>query len=501
MIKRAAFFLVAAAVLLLQVQALFSQETAAETKQPVYVVPISGTIDQGLTVFLRRSIEKAKADQAKLLVFDIDTFGGRVDSALEIASLIGSLADIDTVAYVGLNPEGTSVSWSAGALIAMSTNRTYMAPGTSMGAAAPVIQSAEGGSQMADEKTVSAVRTQMAALAEKNGYPRAIALAMVDMDVELVEATVDGELRAVTRDELEALKRNSEQEITEGSVISETGKLLSLTAQQMERYGVSSGTVGSLDGLLSAELDPQSPSDYRIVETAPSQADRAVRVLTGGAVTSLLILIGIIGMFIEISSPGFGVPGAIGLAAFAALFAGNVLLGTVGSVELLLFVLGIALIIIEIFVIPGFGVAGISGLAMMAIGLVLSMQDFVIPSFSWQWDLLGKNVLIVLGNMIAGFVAFGVLAFLVPKYTPFRRLTLSLNQESSQGYTSQDEDFVQKYSGKKGIAVTTLRPSGKAEIEDEVVQVVTTGEFLEKDTPVEVTQVSGNRIVVKRSKR
>ncbi|MDA3833244.1 MAG: hypothetical protein PF495_07585 [Spirochaetales bacterium] len=212
---------------------LFPQKTESSPSiRPVYVIPITGEIDQGLTVFLRRSIEKAKADNAVRIIFDIDTFGGRVDSALQITTLIGSLNDIATIAYVGLNPDGSAVSWSAGALIAFSTDRIYMAPGTSMGAAAPVIQSTEGGTQFADEKTVSAVRTQMAALAEKNGYPKAIALSMVDMDIELLEILENGEVRAMTRNEYETLLRNAPETraVAEGRTISAKGKLLSLTA-------------------------------------------------------------------------------------------------------------------------------------------------------------------------------------------------------------------------------------------------------------------------------
>ncbi|MCF7940574.1 MAG: nodulation protein NfeD [Spirochaetia bacterium] len=465
---------------------------------PVYVIPITGEIDQGLTVFLRRSIEKAKNEQAPYIIFDIDTFGGRVDAALQITTLIGSLSEVTTIAYVGLHAEGSAVSWSAGALIAFAADRIYAAPGTSMGAAAPVMQTAEGTMETADEKAVSAIRTQMASLAEKNGYPPALALAMVDKDVEVIEVLTERGIEPMVRSDFETLVRNAPegQEITEGRIISAEGKLLSLTAEQLFTYGVSAGTVSTVADLLERE----GVQRYTLVRLAPSAADDAVRLLTGNVVTSLLILIGIIALFMEISSPGFGFPGAIALAAFAALFTGNILLGTVGSLELLFFVIGIALLIIEIFVIPGFGVVGISGIALMTLGLVLSMQDFVIPTFSWQWDLLGKHVLLVLGNLIAGFFIFGVLAFLVPKYTPFKRLTLSHSQETSMGYTSQESSESVRYLGKEGIALTTLRPSGKAEIGDEVVQVMTSGEFIEQGAPLSVSEVNGNRIVVRRRK-
>jgi membrane-bound serine protease (ClpP class) len=472
-----------------------AEEHSAADSSPVHVIPVEGEIDRSLMVFLRRSIDSARQDGARHIIFTIDTFGGRVDSALQIASLIGSLNDITTIAYVGLEPEGTSVSWSAGALIAFSADRIYMAPGTSMGSASPIIQSAEG-TVPADEKTVSAVRTQMAALAEKNNYPKAVALAMVDSDMELLEVYREDEVMLMTRSEFDSIVRaDPDSPLREGPVVSERGKLLALTAGELERYGVSSGTLGSEQEVIT---DLGLSGGGVTVYNEPTSADRAVTLLTGSAVTSILILIGIIGLFIEISSPGFGVPGAAALVSFSILFAGNALLGTVGSAELLIFVLGIALLVIEIFLIPGFGIAGISGIALMIAGLVLSMQDFIVPTFSWEWDLLGRNVLLVAGNIVAGFIAVGVLAFLVPKYTPFKRLTLTLNQDAGEGYTAQEASTEQTYLGKSGTAVTNLRPSGKAEFEGEVLQVETSGDYIEKGAAVIIAAVNGNRIQVRR---
>ena len=474
---------------------IFVSISAHADVRPVYVIPIRGEINPSLTVFLRRSIETARKEDASHIVFDIDTFGGRVDSALQIANLIGSLGDITTVAYVMIHPDGTGVSWSAGALISFASDAIYMAPGTSMGAAAPVLQSPEG-MTLADEKTVSAVRTQMAALAEKNGYERAIALAMVDQDLEILEVTVNGRVRVLTRAEFETLLRRAGDDdvIDEGPVVSESGKLLTLTAGEMERYAVSSGTVSTRRELFDA-LDV---SDARIVDLQPSTADEIVAALTGAGFTSLLILAGILALFMEITSPGFGVPGTVAILCFAIIFSSNFLLGTVGSVELLLFVVGVVLLVLEIFIIPGFGVAGISGIAMIAISLILSMQDFVLPTFQWEWDQFHRNVLLVIGNIVGAFLAFGAVAYFMPKFQFFNRIALATAQSSADGYSVQSETESETLAGLTGVTVTTLRPSGKAEIGDDILQVESEGEFIDADTSIKVIAVNGNRVIVRR---
>ncbi len=471
---------------------------AEDGSPPVFVIPIQGEINPSLVVFLRRATDRAVEEGASHIVFDIDTFGGRVDSALQITTLIGSLTGIETIAFVPVRAEGSGVSWSAGALISFATDAIYMAPGTSMGSAAPVVQGPDGTAQQADEKTVSAVRTQMAALAEKNGYPVAIARAMVDYDVEVVEVLVDGEPVAVDASEQEAFVRDAEArggEVEVGRTISAEGKLLSLTAGEMERYDVSSGVVSSIDGVLEAVGAPGA----QVVRLEPSSADQAVSVLTSAGVTSLLILVGLIALFVEITSPGFGVPGAIGILAFAVIFTANGLLGRVGSIELLLFLVGTILLVLEIFVIPGFGIAGISGIALVAVSLILSLQNFVVPTFEWEWQAFHRNVLIVVGNILGALIAVGVLAHFVPRFRFFSRLVLAEAQETSAGYTVQEESQSASYLGMRGVTVTTLRPSGKAAFDEETLVVESEGEFIDPGTPVQIVSVNGNRVVVRRA--
>jgi membrane-bound serine protease (ClpP class) len=462
-----------------------------------YVIPIEGEIDRALMIFIRRGIQEAERTGASTIIFRIDTFGGRVDSALQIATLIGGQDEIETIAYVPATPEGTGVSWSAGALISFSSDRIYMAPGTSMGAAAPVFQSQQG-MEMAPEKTVSAVRTQMAALAEKNGYPKGIALAMVDMDVELLEVYLDGRLEVTTATDLPDVERRAaEQNLTleKGKVISPQGKLLTLTAGEAERYGVSSATPGDLDALYDL-LGIPAASVQTLELSAP---DRVVSVITGAAVTSLLVLVGLAALYLEITSPGFGVPGTIAIIAFLIIFLGGAMLGTVGSLEIILFLLGVVLLVVEIFLIPGFGVTGVSGIVLMIAALVLSRQEFVIPRVPWQWDILLRNLRNVGFGFVGSLVLLVFLLRIFPRTPGLKRLILESSQDTLAGYTVQTAESSALLTGRRGTAVTSLRPAGKAEFEGEVLVVETDGDFVEAGQPVEVIEVSGNRIVVRKA--
>jgi membrane-bound serine protease (ClpP class) len=506
-----------------------------------YIVPIHGEINPSRMIFVRRGIEKAEADGADFIIFDIDTFGGRVDSALKIATLIGAARSATTVAFIPAAAESTGVSWSAGALISLACNRIYMAPGTSIGAAAPVYQT-QTGMEMAEEKTVSAVRAQMAALAEKNGYPKAVAYAMVDLDVELVEIYLGDELILTSVDELPDFERQSERTgiaHEQGKTVSRSGKLLTLTAGEMFHYGISSGTVYDTDELL--DLLGASPGD--VIRLDETFADRAAGFVTGAVVTGLLVLIGLVTLYMEVTSPGFGVPGTIAIICFAVVFLGGALLGTVGSLELLLFLAGIILLIVEIFLIPGFGITGISGIVLIAVALVLSRQEFIWPEFTWEWDLFKRNLLIFGGSVVASVVFFGVIIRLFPHLPLFSRLILANPDESgtsvlgrySAAKTNRSRHGREAVAdsrteadnplpgvplpgvpqpgslrpgapragprlpgaGQRGVAVTILRPVGKAEFDGEVYEVKSDGEFVGEGAEIEIIEVYGNQILVK----
>lgn len=472
-----------------------------------HLIPIKGDIEPSLAAFVRREATSALDADASFLVFEIDTFGGRVDTALQITSFIGSIKKAKTVAWIRGGSGSMGVSWSAGALIAMSCSEIYMAEGTSIGAAAPVTIGADGKPESAGEKTTSAVRSQMAALAEKNGYPSAIALAMVDADVELWEATVSGQVKALTSVELERLEKEKGSEVVRGAIICAKGKLLSLTAGEAARYGLSRGTADEIPSLLAA-----LGAEGEAVETEISLADRLVAVLVSGPAQALLILVGLVALFLEINTPGFGIPGAIAIVSFLGVFGANALLGSVGSFELILFLLGVGLLAVEIFVTPGFGVVGVSGLLSIGAALVFSMQDFVVPDAAWEWELFGRNLLVVAFGIAAAVVGIAAIALAGPKLRMFDRLTLKTSIRGTAGGpdvpdaassdlppADAEEEGVLLASllGKRGTASTTLRPVGRADIDGRAYNVEADGKYVSEGTAVEVVRVRGNRIVVK----
>ncbi|MDR2630437.1 MAG: nodulation protein NfeD [Spirochaetaceae bacterium] len=484
-------------------------EVSAGGPGSLWIIPIRGDIEPSMAAFVRREVRKALAEKAAFIVFEIDTFGGRVDSALQITSFITSIKQAQTVAWVRNSGESMGVSWSAGALIALSCSRIYMARGTSIGAAAPVTVGADGAADAAGEKTVAAVRSQMAALAERNGHPLGIALAMVDLDVELWEVRVNGEVKALTLAEVERL----EQEYSGGeepslmvervSVISPQGKLLSLTAGEANRFGLARGFADDRDSLVAVLGVGEG-----IIESAPSAADGLLSFLTSAPVQAVLIILGIVMLFLEIQTPGFGIPGVTAIIVFITVFGSGALLGRVESLEIILFLLGIGLLSVEIFILPGFGIAGISGLVLIGISLVFSMQDFVIPRFDWEWDLLGRNAVVVSVGLLAAITGIAVIALLGPRIKIFDRLTLKARITGTAGGPLRSEDVpsgeeaegledYRSLAGKTGIAATTLRPSGKVEIEGRLYMAEGDGVFIEQGSPVEVIRIQGNRIVVR----
>ncbi|MGH8784750.1 MAG: NfeD family protein [Cupriavidus necator] len=417
----------------------------------VYVVPIKGVIDLGLAPFVNRVLEEATQAGAAAVILDIDTFGGRVDAGVQIRDALLN-SRVRTVAFVNKR------AISAGALIGLSAQTLVMATGSTIGAAAPVQMGAPGGaSQPAKEKTVSYVRKEFRATAEARKRPLLLAEAMVDDDI-----AVPG--------------------------IVEKGKLLTLTTEEALKYKVADFRADTLEGVLQqlglpgAEIRPASPH----------WAEHLVRFLTHPLVSSLLISVGMLGIMVELRTPGFGIAGGLGVGSLALFFWGHWLVQLAGWEELLLAGVGLVLLAVEIFVIPGFGVTGALGIAAMLGALVLSMigaGDSAAAILEAAWR-------VVIALLVALLTGLALLRFM-PRLPFARRMILEADLGSGPAHGSAPESD-QHWLGKQGRALSVLRPAGIAEIDGERVDVVSDGALIEPGVRIEVTRVDGNRIVVRR---
>ncbi|MEW6221633.1 MAG: serine protease, partial [Thermodesulfobacteriota bacterium] len=361
----------------------------------VYVLPVAGDVDPGMAAFLERAFRDTANAKDALFVLEMDTFGGRVDSALRIVDAIVNDAPSRTVAFVA----GKAIS--AGALIALACHELAMRPHTTIGDCAPIAYSDEG-PQMLGEKFQSPLRAKFRALARRNGYPQRLAEAMVTAEMEVYEViTQDGQRQFLDTPELEQLAETDQAAIRSKRLVVAAGELLTMDDVEARELGFARHTAASLDDLL-AQL---GMSSAKVVHLAPSWSEALGSFIS--TIAPILLVIGLGALYTEIKSPGFGLPGVIGILCLGLVFLNQYLMGLADHTELLLIALGLALLGLEVFVLPGFGIAGLAGFGCLLVGMILAFQDFVIPSpdMPWQEELLVTNSIRVLGATIAAFLA------------------------------------------------------------------------------------------------
>jgi len=418
---------------------LLSGVSAAESD--VYTISVTGEIGPGWLQFLERSLQEAEDSGAAAVVLDFDTPGGYIDTAIDARKLLDK-APFPVYAYV--NPHALS----AGAYLALSADKLFMAPGSTMGAAEPRIL---GSNEPVDEKFLSSWEGEMRAMAERQGKDPELAAAMVRR-----EMAIDG---VVTGDEL-----------------------LTLTAREAEDLHVSDGTAATVAEVLELVGLP----DTGVSSLVPSTWDIISGWLINPVVATLILSLAFICLIVEVLTAGFGIAGLLSILFFGLYFGGHFFAGVSGWPALFLFLLGVVLLLVEAFI-PGFGVFGAGGLVAVLVSIVLSSVSAVTGLRTLLFSLFLSGV--------AGYLAF--------KY--FRRkglLRRFINLESStreQGFSSSaDLTFL---LGKQGLSVTPLRPAGIVELDDARFNVVSEGAFITTGEPVEVIKVEGNRIVVRSIKK
>ncbi|MEM1118241.1 MAG: NfeD family protein [Bacteroidota bacterium] len=415
---------------------------------PVFRVSVDGMIDNALARYIDRSLADATEADAALVVFEVDTFGGLLDAADAIRKSILDTA-IPTIAVIDRNAA------SAGALIAYAADKMVFVPGASMGAATAVDQAGE----YAPEKIQSYTRGLMRATAEANGRDPEIAEAMVDETIDLPGVAPEGEL-------------------------------LTLSSDEALRLGVADAVLPSTEAVVEALGVAENVQE----DHAATRAERVLRFLGSPVMASLLMLMMLGGLYFELQTPGVGFAGAMALVGAALFFAPHYLLGLAQSWEIALFVLGVILIAVEVFVTPGFGVFGISGLIAVVGALLIALVPNIGFEFPSDGAIAQATTTLAAALVLLALLAVS-LARVLPKSERFGRLVLAPTLTAADGYTSADT--VYDLVGKRGTAITGLRPSGTVEVEGARVDVVSEGPFVAPGADVEVVSAQGSRVVVR----
>ena len=409
----------------------------ANDQSLVYIVPIKNTVEKGLSEFINRAVETAEDKKADVIIFEMDTPGGAVDAAAGIGKIISN-TKIKTVTYINQD------AISAGAYIALNTDQIYMDDGGRFGAAGVI----DGQGNTAGEKAQSYWLSAMRGAAEKGGREPLYAMAMADKSIAIPELGDD------------------------------ENEFLTLTAAESLQVNYSEGTVSNLDELLS-NLGMENAKVERMDE---SFADKIARFVTNPLIIPILLSIGFIGLIFELFSPGFGIPGFVGISSLLLFFYGHLVSGLAGYETIILFAAGILLILLEFFI-----VGGIAG----GLGIIAIIGSIFLAG--------GNAYHIAISICIAIAVSIIATILLVKvfgrKMKFFKKIVLRDSTSTEEGYVSNKtrNDLV----GKIGITMTALRPAGTVVIGDERIDVVSEGRFIGKDVNVKIVKAEGSRIVVR----
>jgi len=410
---------------------LMGYQPAWASVQPVVVITIKGEIDGAQVALVNRAVADAESKQARAIMIEIDTFGGLVDSAVKIRDMI-SQTPIETICYI------KNRAWSAGALIALAHQHIAIAPGGSIGAAEPIPTT---------EKTIAALKAEFGATANQRGRNVNVAEAMVDKTLGFPG-------------------------------YAQPGQILALADYQAIQVGYAD--VSAADR--SAVFAYYGLTDYEIVEYNLGIQEQVAGFLSNGTVKSLLLAVIFLAVFAEVKTAGMGVAAFIGLCAALLFFGSQWLTGVAGWFEIILFVSGVLLILIELYV-PGFGFWGISGISCIFASFFLTLGGNMVA------------VTIMSISLVIAIVAFLLILKFLPSSKLWAKLMLKESETSQAGFSSSYDYSI--YLGREGVVVSLLRPAGMMIIDGIKLDVVSEGQYLEPGTKVKVVSVNGSRIVVR----
>jgi membrane-bound serine protease (ClpP class) len=479
-------------------------ETNGSTELTAFVIPCKDMVDRGLYESIQRRTNEALDAGAEYIIYDIDTYGGDLMAAFDISNyfLHEANARVHTIAYV------SQKAISAGAMISVACEDIIMMEKTTIGDCAPIQMGGklEG---VEREKVETVTRAAFVNSAEANNYPEALLKAMVTIQLEVyrIQNLGTGEYEFFEGTQLP--KDANDYDLENKQLIVKNDELLTLTASQALDYGVARAQVKNLTGVtqfIEARDGVTFAKTPVILKT--NWSEEMVRKINHPAVMGILVMVAMLAVYMELNTPGLGLPGLVALICFVIIIGSKYLTGMANWIEVALFVVGLILLCIEVFILPGFGIPGILGISCIAAGLfgmlIKNPPDKIPwPQTQMDWVLFTNGVL----GLVIGFVGFLVFAWLTARYLPkmefFSGLILMPATTKKPGEIAvsmtapPDSEQLTVNIGDTGQVVSTLRPIGKAKFANAIVDVVAEAEFLDKGTKVEIIEIHGNRVVVK----
>ncbi|MFV2070336.1 MAG: nodulation protein NfeD [Pirellulales bacterium] len=477
----------------------------SEERQPArefstgVLIRFEGPITPLLEQYFYRKLDDAKKRGADLIIVEIDSPGGFLDASLNIAERLRDLSWAHTVAFV----PGEALSGAA--ITALACDDIVMAPNARIGDAGPIFQGEDALFRHAPEKIRSDLARRVRDLAEAKGRPPAVAEAMVDMDLVVFHVQNKRTGKETFMADHEIASADHPDAWEKGPPIIESREKHFLTVN-----GIRAVELHLAQGNAQTRRDLEEEYDLReaLVILKPTSVDHAVTILNFPIVTGLLFVVGLIALYIEFSAPGIGMGGLIAGLCFALFFWSRFLGGTAGWLEVVLFMAGLVFLAMEWFVIPGFGVAGISGLFLIFLSVLMAGQHFLIPHTSRELSTSLNSIMVLSSSGIAFVVAAMVISHyfkVIPVMRwlvlepPTAKSTAAAGDKDAPGEPNvavSDHRFPVQV-GDWGTAESLLRPAGKVRFEDHYVDVVTDGSFVEPGRPVRIIEISGNRVVVR----
>ncbi|QGJ69268.1 Peptidase [Planctomycetales bacterium 10988] len=458
-------------------------------ERPV-LIKAEGVITPIFTSMLSRRIQEAKSYKADLIIIEIDSPGGMVDPAFEVAHEIRKINWAYKVAYV------PDECLSAASFIALACNEIVLHPDARIGDAGPIFMDEDSMFRHVPEKIVSDIAQQIRIVADTNKHSENLAEAMVDKDhlVYQVENQQTGEVRFVSEIELDDWKNKPGWSDPKLVPESREGRFLEFTGKRAAEVGLASFLVDD-----QAELQQKLKWNGPLHHLDRGWVDGFVFFLNLPFVTFLILLLGLGTLYMELQFPGLGIFGILSVVCFALFFWSRFLGGTADVLEVLLFILGVGCVALEIFVIPGFGVAGMAGAALLLSSILLAGQHSIIPDSREEFHMLILNMGIVggVGVTFACFVT--VMSQYVGSLPVFNRIVLVPPEDKVE-----DEDAERLLGakslamGQEGVALTALRPIGKVRFGKMVLDVVAEDDIIPPKATVQVVEMDDFQVVVRR---